>query len=228
MPARCSNGCGRQTDNAGSMCTPCATLAEMLPKEREEDRENLACRKVMKSKTAHKGENPAHFPLELRGGEEKEEIKKVEIMKGCNNIIDGKQCGRPVQKEKLCYKCYSAKHGHPPFGKAAKNKTQVSSSAPGSKKGVNIGQGGKESEPETKVTAGASLAVPQREKQIKTGQAQDLPLQEPATYLVSVNFTRYPKLRQRLIQMAEENFREPGMQLLALVHGTLSKMEASV
>ncbi|MEW6485773.1 MAG: hypothetical protein AB1423_14365 [Pseudomonadota bacterium] len=51
---------------------------------------------------------------------------------------------------------------------------------------------------------------------------------EPETYTITVDFTRFPKLHQRLTAMANEEIRNPGDQLLFMLKNTLGEMEARV
>lgn len=51
---------------------------------------------------------------------------------------------------------------------------------------------------------------------------------EPGNYMINVDFSRYPKLHERLIRMADEDIRNPGDQLLYMLKNTLGEMEARV
>jgi len=44
-------------------------------------------------------------------------------------------------------------------------------------------------------------------------------------YIITVDFSRYPKLHERLVAKAEEEFRDPPHQLMAMLHHTLNEME---
>lgn len=48
---------------------------------------------------------------------------------------------------------------------------------------------------------------------------------EPETYTIAVDFSRFPKLHQRLMKMADDEIRKPGDQLLFMLKNTLVQLE---
>lgn len=51
---------------------------------------------------------------------------------------------------------------------------------------------------------------------------------ESETYTITVDFSRFPKLHERLVNMADEEIRVPGDQLLFMLKNTLETMEERV
>jgi len=84
-------GCGRQTNNGSGVCIICEKFNVL-------------------------NETVAHTNGKVKSSLSKEKEEKMAI--GCKNEIEGKPCGRPVQKEGLCYACYTKVHGKAPYGKA--------------------------------------------------------------------------------------------------------------
>lgn len=55
---------------------------------------------------------------------------------------------------------------------------------------------------------------------------KEVPHEDNGSYIIAVDFTAYPKLHEKLIQLADEDFRNPGQQLLSMLHNTLKDAEA--
>ncbi len=110
-------------------------------------------------------------------------------------------CGRPLQKSGLCYKHYKEEHGTSPFPKKQKEE----------------------------------LAAPLARNDKKEKARSDNPsviAREPkqshgnGKYLIIVDFSRYPRLHERLLAKAENEIRTPGEQLMWMIKNTLVSMEA--
>jgi len=216
----CRNGCGRQTPNASGYCSVCVQFVAMIAK-RPEDSE-----KKSRDTSPTAGSVPV-FPITP----EKERGEKKMATNECTKEIEGKKCGRPVQKEGLCYACYTKKHGKPPFGKAAKdNNSQVSRRKPSvSTKRDGGPEGPGMTEPE-KLAEKQGSRIQGVEDPSVVGLAAPavavLPdIIMPETYTVAVDFSRLPKLHGNLKRIAEEEIRTPGDQLLYMLRHSLAEME---
>lgn len=65
-----------------------------------------------------------------------------------------------------------------------------------------------------------------RERVPRQQKADQLPREsEPETYTIAVDFSRFPKLHQRLMKMADDEIRKPGDQLLFMLKNTLVQLE---
>ncbi|GAB4485943.1 MAG: hypothetical protein OHK006_12970 [Thermodesulfovibrionales bacterium] len=91
MSVKCSQGCGRETNNKSGICAPCQIDLHV--------------------------NGSRESGITTTGGEEVGTWKR----KACSE----EGCSSKQIKDGLCYKHYKAKHGHPPFGAAAKPPTKT-------------------------------------------------------------------------------------------------------
>lgn len=73
---------------------------------------------------------------------------------------------------------------------------------------------------------GRKISQASRERVPRQQKADQLPREsEPETYTIAVDFSRFPKLHQRLMKMADDEIRKPGDQLLFMLKNTLVQLE---
>ena len=196
------------------------------------------------------------------------EVKKEETVgskKQCN-------CGRAVQKEGLCFKCFKAKYGHAPYpGQESKSKRpakkgtdvqSVSINKHDSNNAFLVSQvyldarsalqnlGYKKTMAENALASiqdaqslsldevikqtlkmignpkGLITPPPPKKSEVNKSSLPSAPMSgNNGTYIIEVNFTRYPKLHEKLIERADNEIREPGAQLMYMLRETLQGLE---
>jgi hypothetical protein len=137
--------------------------------------------------------------------EKKEQQKNPSSLRKSKKECVTEGCTSPAQKDGRCYRCYKAKYGKAPYPGMDKHKK---------KRGAE------------KVTSSRNNKKIKDNPSTTTGRESRQSLKDNGKYIITVDFSRYPKLHERLIVKAKEEFREPGYQLMAMLHHTLNEMEA--
>jgi hypothetical protein len=137
---------------------------------------------------------------------EKQEEAVMSFKNGHKKCTYSKEdCPKQIWKEKLCYRHWHREHPDQKKTASKQDKFQVSHERSPRQEKVHTAQGnlgpngGRASEPENLSFTG---------------------------YIIKVDFSRYPKLHERLLKMSDEDIRNPGDQLMFLIRNTLTQMEA--
>ena len=118
-----------------------------------------------------------------------------------------KGCGKQAVKDGLCYKDYKAEHGVAPSW--AGGKVEAKKNKPAKSPKIN------KLPIERKPRKASVSQSPRRNGEVI-----------PASYLVEIDFTAYPKLHDRLLDLSSKEHRSPDMQLVHMLDETLSQAEA--
>lgn len=191
---------------------------------------------------------PSVSPLNLRGGKgELKEVKMKEKDYSGHAKCHVEGCSKYAVKDGKCTRCYNEAHGiqKRPGRKPVKDKNKPECGLDGcseaakvkglcskhylrklikdgrmiekNKRGSQEERRGSHKSPDN---IGTSSSPAPATKDIK-----EIP-KDNGNYIISVDFTSYPKLHDKLIRLADEDFRTPGQQLLSMLHHTLKDAEA--
>jgi len=190
--------CETPTSSADRVCLKCQLEGKIAPEEDEAESKDSR-----RADCEGRNHAPAKEKEEIMGG--------VTSSKICVDCEKEYQPTNNVQKRCPGCKAIHAAKSHKEYDAARyeQRKTQASRErVPRQKKGASIPQGNigpTESEPEP--------------------FPEPFPEIDPRSYIIEVDFRRYPKLHQSLLVMASEDIRTPGDQLMFLLRNTLTEME---